>query len=253
MNKMDEKLIYDIGMHNGDDAVYYLNLGYTVIAVEANPLLVDLCKKKLHDYISNNKLIIINKGISNQSGKFYFWVNKVNSEWSSFNKDIGTRNNTPASRIEVSTIRMNELFEKYEIPYYLKVDIEGYDIHCIESITPGNKPRYLSCEARSVELLDVLRSKGYTKFKMINQANGFRKFSYVEEVLFLPSLFFKIVWKLRKFFLPNTILCGSSGPFGEQTSGKWESYEVTKENYLSYHKNGRTINRLSWYDFHATF
>jgi len=33
-------LIYDIGMNNGDDTAYYLQRGFRVIAVEANPALV---------------------------------------------------------------------------------------------------------------------------------------------------------------------------------------------------------------------
>jgi len=30
-------LVFDIGMHNGDDTAYYLARGYRVVAVEANP------------------------------------------------------------------------------------------------------------------------------------------------------------------------------------------------------------------------
>ncbi len=34
---MNGKLVYDIGMHNGDDAAYYLSRGYPVVAAEASP------------------------------------------------------------------------------------------------------------------------------------------------------------------------------------------------------------------------
>ena len=33
------ELVFDIGMHNGDDTAYYLSRGYRVLAVEANPSL----------------------------------------------------------------------------------------------------------------------------------------------------------------------------------------------------------------------
>lgn len=39
--------IYDIGFHNGDDTAHYLKEGYDVLAVEANPILVDEGKKDL--------------------------------------------------------------------------------------------------------------------------------------------------------------------------------------------------------------
>jgi FkbM family methyltransferase len=37
---MNPKLIYDVGMHNGDDTAYYLRRGFRVIAIEPNPALV---------------------------------------------------------------------------------------------------------------------------------------------------------------------------------------------------------------------
>jgi len=38
--KSDPKLIYDVGMHNGDDTAYYLWRGFRVVAIEPNPELV---------------------------------------------------------------------------------------------------------------------------------------------------------------------------------------------------------------------
>ena len=35
---MIPELIYDVGMHNGDDTAYYLHRGFRVIAVEASAL-----------------------------------------------------------------------------------------------------------------------------------------------------------------------------------------------------------------------
>ena len=44
MKQIDPNLVFDIGLNNGDDTAYYLHLGYRVIGVEANPLLVAACK-----------------------------------------------------------------------------------------------------------------------------------------------------------------------------------------------------------------
>jgi hypothetical protein len=44
---MRENLIFDIGMHVGEDTRYYLNTGFDVIAIEANPFLVEKSKKGL--------------------------------------------------------------------------------------------------------------------------------------------------------------------------------------------------------------
>lgn len=37
---MNPKLIYDVGMNNGDDTAYYLWRGFRVVAIEATPELV---------------------------------------------------------------------------------------------------------------------------------------------------------------------------------------------------------------------
>ena len=37
---MTADLIYDVGMHNGADTAFYLAKGFRVVAVEANPELV---------------------------------------------------------------------------------------------------------------------------------------------------------------------------------------------------------------------
>ncbi len=45
-------LIYDIGIHNGDDTAYYLSRGYRVVAVDANPLMMDAARQKFAEAVS---------------------------------------------------------------------------------------------------------------------------------------------------------------------------------------------------------
>jgi hypothetical protein len=43
------KLIYDVGMNNGDDTAYYLWCGFRVIAIEVNPeLAADVAQRFAH-------------------------------------------------------------------------------------------------------------------------------------------------------------------------------------------------------------
>ena len=52
-------LIYDVGAHKGEDSDFYLRLGFRVVAVEANPTLVDKLKQRFPDEISNGKYILV--------------------------------------------------------------------------------------------------------------------------------------------------------------------------------------------------
>ena len=38
---MNNNLIFDFGFHNGDDSDFYLRKGYNIVAIEANPELVN--------------------------------------------------------------------------------------------------------------------------------------------------------------------------------------------------------------------
>jgi FkbM family methyltransferase len=78
------KLIYDVGMNNGDDTAYYLWCGFRVIAIEANPeLAADVAQRFAHE-IDAGRLTILNVGITAAEGEFTFWICKTNSKFSSF-------------------------------------------------------------------------------------------------------------------------------------------------------------------------
>ena len=58
-------LIYDFGMHKGEDTEFYLRKGFRVIAFEANPELVRLCRNRLKGFIDQGQLTVIEGAILN--------------------------------------------------------------------------------------------------------------------------------------------------------------------------------------------
>jgi FkbM family methyltransferase len=255
---MKSNLVYDIGMHVGQDTAYYLRKGYDVIAVEANPVLAEQNKKKFSKAISEGRLIILNIGISDKEGTLPFYVNKRLSEWSSFDKATGTRNNTPFEIIEVPCMTTAQIFRQYGVPFYLKVDIEGFDHYCLLDIDEhSDKPQFVSCEAVHVEWLDILYNKGYRKFKLLHQGYGFRPIDLeLEKKKWFPK--YQIIsngikLRLQKFILFKHAY-GSSGPFGDDTKGEWKTYEELRGLYLSFyqHEKKSPLNPVSWFDFHAS-
>lgn len=253
-----QNLVFDIGMHKGEDTIYYLKKGFQVLAVEANPLLVDFCRKKFEQAIQAGRLTILNTGIAGEPGLLPFYVNQHTTEWSSFDKAIGSRNNTQFETIQVPCVTAASLFEEYGIPYYMKVDIEGKDFLCLRDIPDtSEKPKYVSCEAVEIEWLDILEQKGYKKFKLINQADGFHPINIRKEKRWYYPTYrhFKngIDQRARKIF-PFKYESSSSGPFGEESKGKWKTPGEIRDLYLQYYQGeSRTpINHVSWWDFHAS-
>lgn len=250
-------LIYDIGMHKGEDTRYYLKKGYKVVAVEANPALVAAANAELAAYIKTGQLIILNVGIAATEGSLTFYRNDHELEWSSFDKAIGTRDNTPYTQMQVPCTTIDSILAQYGIPYYMKIDIEGYDPICINGIKSSeNAPTYISCEASSIECLDALISKGYTQFKLINQARNFTPFDLALEKNAISN-FIQQKWNRAKIrlqqYLPFKYNFGTSGPFGEDTSGPWRNADYIRSAYFQFYskESNQPINGISWFDIHA--
>jgi FkbM family methyltransferase len=257
--KANNELIFDIGMHIGEDTRYYLKQGFKVLAVEANPILAKKNSEKFKKAINEGQLTILNAGVAEKEGVLPFYVNHRLTEWSSFDKATGTRNNTAYHVIDIPCVTTRSLFEQYGIPHYLKVDIEGFDHYCLLDIPPtGDKPKYVSCEAVYLDWLEILVSKGYTKFKLLNQANDFKPINLKQErnPLFPKYEIIKNGIKLRlQKFIPFKHMYGSSGPFGEKTLGDWLSAEEVRELYRAFYQYDKhqPLSGASWFDFHATY
>jgi hypothetical protein len=71
-----ENLIFDIGMHKGEDADFYLKKGFRVIGVEANPVLSNHCAKRFQNECQSGQLTVVSKAIAEHSGSIDFYVNK---------------------------------------------------------------------------------------------------------------------------------------------------------------------------------
>lgn len=221
------KLIFDIGMHKGQDSQFYLKQGYKVIAVEANPVLAKRNTARFKNYIDSGQLVIENAGMADKKGLLPFYINQSLSEWSSFNKEYGSRRGK-FEVVDIECITINDLIEKYGMPHYIKVDIEGYDYYVINHL-PGNKVPYVSCEFTDIELLDELKAKGYEKFKMISQGDNFNPIDLKKERTkwFPKYLHYKngIIMRIQDFIPLGPHPFSSSGPFGEETKGEWKGYE----------------------------
>jgi len=208
-------IIYDIGMHSGQDTEFYLKKGFKVIAVDANPEMCKKVKEKLGAFISSKQLKILNVGIvENPTDKeLDFYVNNKISEWSSFIKDIAARDNHPCHTVKVPCMTLNQILEKYGSPYYVKIDIEGHDLIALKSLLSSNSnlPKYISVENGNSGMAKMLLSKGYDKFKYVQQNN-------IQNIC-LPNP------ARESFYIPHSFPFGASGPFGEETPGEWKSYD----------------------------
>jgi FkbM family methyltransferase len=243
---MDPGLIYDVGAHNGWDTEHYLNLGFRVVAIDANPEAISDLGLKFKDRIDAKQLTLLNCAIGDQ-GQNTFWISD-HSDWSSFDEGVAKRSNTNARPIEVECVPFSRILKQYGVPFYLKIDIEGSDGFCLAALKDFNdRPQFISWEATDpdgIGQLRLMRDLGYTKFKIIRQTDFF---SIGDGIVHR-----KLRGLLRRLLLrprPKNFQIGSSGPFGEETPGNWHSWTDIAERWRSMREVELPI--WLWYDFHA--
>ncbi len=246
--------IFDIGMYDGADTAYYLECGYQVVAVDANPELVDQAKRRFHKAVSEGQLTIVNGAIS-PNGEMVDLILSGEDLGSSSLFSERLIHKHPSGIITVPGLTLQELIEQHGVPEYIKIDIEGADGLCVLALQPETGPTYISFEVGTdaEALVSHAAQIGFTGFKIINQIT-FRELAN-QDCLFdrltrrlMHEMGFrepKLIKRAGRFFIAGH----SSGPLPWESDGSWHSGEATCARL----QNARTTNSLSgWYDIHAT-
>ena len=150
---MKTNLIFDVGLHKGEDTDFYLKKGYDVVAFEANSDLISQCKVRFHSQIEESKLIIVEGAIAPASmgQRVTFYKNLKNSVWGTIRPQWAQRNEKRGAgsiSLEVDRVDIAEAFKKYGIPFYLKIDIEGADLLVLDALRGfADRPQYISIKS----------------------------------------------------------------------------------------------------------
>jgi len=253
-------LVYDIGLHDGRDTGHYLREGCRVVAVDANPVMCAAAQTKFREYVRTGQLKVINCGVAEQKRQLEFWVCDDNTEWSSFQRYLASRNGAKNHSININCMPIGDIIDEFGVADYMKIDIEGNDRICISGLTNATAPRYISIEMNGGEQdLQILSRLGYRSFKVICQNNSWHQVT-THNIGFYewpPKNF--IMRILRKFrATPSWLLAGrslgESGPWGEKTSGAWHSVDHAYSVWRSLREIDVRQNTHGlgwWFDIHA--
>jgi FkbM family methyltransferase len=218
-------LIYDVGLHCGEDTDFYLRKGFRVVAFEANPELVRRCRERFKEEIRAGLLTLIEGAIVDMSTvgsdrKVRFYRNESGTAWGSASTEWADRNvrqGTPVSLIEVDAVDFAAVMKKHGVPRYMKIDIEGCDRVCLEALKQfQERPDFISIESDKTshegirQEIEMFESLGYDGFQAVEQQDIPDK-----QVVPKPAREGKYV---EQRFEP-----GSSGLFGEELESSWKS------------------------------
>ena len=120
--ELRDNLIYDFGLHRGEDTDFYLRKGFEVVAVEANPDLVAEAKTRFRNEISTGKLRLIEGAVAPAAAgnKVVFYANREFSVWSTVDFKWASRNEMlghPSERTEVKRVDVTGLYRSFGIPF----------------------------------------------------------------------------------------------------------------------------------------
>jgi FkbM family methyltransferase len=222
----DNNLIFDVGMHRGEDTDFYLQKGFSCVAFEADPENASFCRQRFRSFIDRGQLIIVEGAIVDASRllenqktvKFYKNANlsvlgTIRSEWAEQNKRLGSSSIT----IEVNIVNFEDAIRIYGMPHYMKIDIEGSDMICLNALKKfKERPDYVSFEAdrsafaNNKNEISLLVELGYNSFQAVEQSED----SFSQS----PPLPAKEGKYVAYHFEKN-----SSGLFGAELGDQWKS------------------------------
>jgi FkbM family methyltransferase len=244
---MNPSLIYDVGGHVGEDTDFYLKKGFKVVTIEANPVLAERLRERFWSNLCDGSLVMVETAIAEKAGVLDFYVNESLSIWGTIRPawaDRNARGGDPSRLIKVRATSFSEVLSKYGVPYYLKVDIEGADLLCLEAlIDRADRPEFVSIESekRSWQALlyefEMFKRLGYSRFKIVDQQRVDRQEPPN------PSA--------EGRYVEHRFDRGSSGLFGEELPGKWLTPRQAIRRYrfifLRYRLFGEFgIHRILW-------
>jgi FkbM family methyltransferase len=257
-------LIYDIGLHDGEDSAHYLREGARVVAIDANPVMCAAAEAHFRNYIQTGQLTVINRGLAERSGQLEFWICDDVTEWSSFRRDLASRDGARHHAITVDCVPIVDVISEFGVADYMKIDIEGNDKICIAGLTTATAPPYISIEmdiARADEDIRRLRELGYRGFKVICQNIGWRQVTTNNFWFYRLGPHHPFVRTLKRLrtgiaHRVHGRKVGESGPWGEKTPGPWRSFADACEVWRLIREAHEQITAREqahywWFDIHA--
>jgi FkbM family methyltransferase len=228
------KIIYDLGANVGSNLEYYLKKADKVIAVEANPILIETLREKFSSSISVGKLVVEHAVISadKSAAVVPFYIHKSNNVLSQFPKPQ-PKNIDEFDCVSLPSKSVAEIINKHGAPWYIKIDLESYDSAVLKAIFDSNiRPPFISAEAHHPDILIILAGLG-----------GYKAFQLIDGD--------KIPYQFRNYLVhtstgteKHSFVSHSAGPCCDDLDKRW----LTTDNIMAQ----LVVERFGWKDIHAT-
>jgi FkbM family methyltransferase len=148
-------LVFDVGANVGGKAAAFLSLGARVVAVEPNSNCTGYLLRKYRHAIQGERLHVECAAVASTNGELSLTVVDPDSAMCSGEPDFleyaRTIGYKGVQAITARSITLDCLIERYGLPDFIKVDVEGMDADVLKGLS--QRPRSLSFEYHTAAAL----------------------------------------------------------------------------------------------------
>ena len=163
------ELIFDIGANDGHKTEVFLHLADKVICCEPDATNYKILKAR---FGNNKRVSIENKAVAKDETVHTMFVHEEGSAFNTLNAKFkntleGDRTNRWDTKVvyekevEINTTTLDHLIQKYGVPGFIKIDVEGYENEVMKGLTQAIPFISIECllpefEAELLEIIERL-------------------------------------------------------------------------------------------------
>jgi FkbM family methyltransferase len=137
-------LIFDIGAYDGHKTAAFLEMAGKVVSCEPDQHNFRTLRIRFRNRRSS--VILENKALSDQSGTETFYVHHAGSAFNTLNPkwkqlleadDVSRWNEKIefSTEVNISLTTLDQLISQYGSPYFIKIDVEGYELTVLKGLS----------------------------------------------------------------------------------------------------------------------